>query len=114
MKIIGERLKALRRGAGISQAVLAAAVGAKQPAYARYELGEVMPPFSVFVRLCDYFGVSADYLLGRTANPSGRIFGEAGAMRDARVGEALALCFTEGSEANARLKELLREVMAGV
>jgi transcriptional regulator with XRE-family HTH domain len=37
--------------------------------YQRYEKGEVDPPSSKLVVLANYFGVSTDYLLGRTDTP---------------------------------------------
>lgn len=111
---LGNRLKELRRRAGISQAALSAAVGIKQPAYARYELSEVMPPYPVLIALADYYAVSTDYLLGRSAHPEGRMFGEAGRAREERLAHALALCFCEGSEPNERLKALLRDALAAI
>ena len=36
--------------------------------YQRYEKGEQQPTLPVIVALADYFGVSLDYLVGRTDN----------------------------------------------
>ena len=67
--IIGQRLRTLREKTKLSQAKLVAAVGGvKQSAYARYELGEILPPYTVLIKFADYFSVSLDYLLGRTDN----------------------------------------------
>ena len=37
--------------------------------YLRYEKGEVDPPTSKTMFLADFFGVSIDYLVGRTDKP---------------------------------------------
>ena len=37
--------------------------------YARYERGANELPIRHLLTLCSYYGVSADYILGRTDNP---------------------------------------------
>lgn len=39
----------------------------KQTTYSKYELGKINVPVEVFIRLAEYYGVSVDYLLGRTS-----------------------------------------------
>ena len=64
--MICERLKDLRLEKGLKQSDVAKALHLKQDTIARYELGLREPNNQILVALCDYFDVSADYLLGRT------------------------------------------------
>lgn len=61
-----ERMKALRLNAGETQTQVAEAVGMTLRQYQRYEAGEQKPGFDYFCALADHFGVSLDYLAGRT------------------------------------------------
>ena len=40
-----------------------------QNTISRYETGEREPGINELIKLADYFGVSVDYLIGRTDNP---------------------------------------------
>lgn len=60
----GSRLKRLRGTR--SQTEVAEAMGFKQSTYAMYENGKREPGFVNLSRIADYFGVTVDYLLGRT------------------------------------------------
>lgn len=66
MAELKERLLEERTRSGLSQAALSKKIGITWRAYQRYEAGERVPPVSVLVALCDEYGCSADYLLGRT------------------------------------------------
>lgn len=61
-------LRQLRTEAHKSQAELAEVLGTSQTMYARYERGANALPLRHFLTLCEYYDVSADYLLGRTAH----------------------------------------------
>lgn len=61
----GTILSALRREHGISQRALAADLHVSQALLSHYENGAREPGLPLVCRICDYFGVSADYLLGR-------------------------------------------------
>ena len=63
------RLKELRKKRQISQLKLAIDLNMNQNSISRYETGEREPSISDLIRIADYFGVSVDYLLGRTDNP---------------------------------------------
>ena len=39
-------------------------------AYQRYEYGDREPNFDKVIKLCNYFNVSADYLLGLSDDPT--------------------------------------------
>ena len=63
--MIAERIKELRIEKGLSQAQLGKIIGTSQKAIDFWERGIHEPKASYVIALCDYFGVSADYLLGR-------------------------------------------------
>lgn len=64
------RLKELRDRRGISQLKLAMDLGLTQNSVSRYESGAREADYKTLIALADYFGVSVDYLLERTENPS--------------------------------------------
>ncbi len=64
------RLKELRDRRGISQLKLAMDLGLTQNSVSRYESGAREADYKTLIALADYFGVSVDYLLERTDNPS--------------------------------------------
>lgn len=66
MEPIGERLAALRREKGLSQAKLAKLLNLGTSTIANYELNKRTPDPATLKRLADFFDVSVDYLLGRT------------------------------------------------
>ena len=61
-----ERIRALREDNDLTQAKVGKAIGIGQRTYAYYESGERMIPPKVLCALADLYGVSVDYLLGRT------------------------------------------------
>ena len=60
------RLKELRKEKGITQLKLAMDLGLSQNTISRYETGEREADYKTLIMLADYFGVSVDYLIGRT------------------------------------------------
>lgn len=64
--MIGSLIKELRLERGLSQAELGKKIGVSQKAIDYWERGVNEPKASYIVSLCDFFLVSADYLLGRT------------------------------------------------
>ena len=60
-------MAALRRSRGISQRKAAADLGISQAQLSHYENGAREPGLNFVCRACDYYGVTADYLLGRSA-----------------------------------------------
>jgi transcriptional regulator with XRE-family HTH domain len=69
----GERLLDLRKTKGFTQDDLADQVGISQRMIGRYESGESDPSADSVIRLANFFGVTADYLLGLTDDPLGRL-----------------------------------------
>ena len=61
-----EILSALRREKNISQRRAAAELGISQALLSHYENGAREPGLNFICRACDYYGVSADYMLGRS------------------------------------------------
>ena len=63
---IHERIKELRKEFKESQVKVAEAIGITPRQYQRIEAGEQKPGFENLCALADHFGVSLDYLAGRT------------------------------------------------
>ena len=63
-------LSLLRRERGISQRKAAGELGISQALLSHYENGIREPGLGFVRRACDYYHVSADYLLGLTASSS--------------------------------------------
>lgn len=63
------RIKDLREDNDKTQTEVAMFLGMKQPQYYRYETGLRDIPSDILIKLADYYGVSTDYILGRTNNP---------------------------------------------
>ena len=59
-------MAALRRERGLSQRKVAADLGISQAQLSHYENGAREPGLSFVCRACDYYGVTADYILGRS------------------------------------------------
>ena len=64
-----ETLSALRRERNISQRRAAADLDISQALLSHYENGAREPGLNFVCRACDYYGVSADYLLCRSDEP---------------------------------------------
>ena len=61
-----KRMRDLREDSDKTQQEIANVLGTSQTMYARYERGANELPIHHLLTLCDYYGVSSDYLLGRT------------------------------------------------
>lgn len=70
MSVFANRLRELRQNRNIMSKTMAETLNITPRNYQRYEKGEVAPPTSKTTFLADYFGVSLDYLIGRTDNPA--------------------------------------------
>lgn len=65
-----DRLRDLRQSQNITLAQLAKQLNLNIRQIVRYEAGEADPAADVVSRMADVFNVSADYLLGRTDDPT--------------------------------------------
>jgi len=79
-------LSLLRQEKGVSQRKAAAELGISQALLSHYENGIREPGLGFVARACDYYHVSADYLLGRTLSRDGTII-EAEELEDASEGK---------------------------
>ena len=61
-----EKLRSLRKERGETQAQVATAIGIGERHYQKLESGEHRPSLDTLIALADHFGVSMDYLAGRT------------------------------------------------
>lgn len=64
--VFSARFSALRRSRNLSQRQVSGDLGISQALLSHYENGLREPRFEFIIKVCDYYGVSADYLLGRT------------------------------------------------
>lgn len=65
MKSVMDLLRELREDHDCSQKDIAAVLGISQQHYSKYETGDYELPLRHFITLAEYYGVSADYLIGR-------------------------------------------------
>ena len=63
---LAERLRELRKERNLRQEHVAVALDISMSSYCLYEQGKREPNTSVLCRMADYYGVTTDYLLGRS------------------------------------------------
>lgn len=61
-----ERVRELRKERGETQVQVAEAIGIAEQHYQRFERGANLPNLENAWKLADHFGVSIDYLVGRS------------------------------------------------
>ena len=76
-------LALLRKERGISQRTASKELGISQALLSHYENGVREPGLSFVVKACDYYNVSADFLLGRTLSRDGTTILDAETLHDA-------------------------------
>lgn len=59
-----KKIRDLREDNDITQQEIAEYLGTSQTMYARYERGANELPIHHLIKLCEYYNVSADYILG--------------------------------------------------
>ncbi|HCC35580.1 MAG TPA: XRE family transcriptional regulator [Ruminococcaceae bacterium] len=67
-----EKLIQLKTERNLLQKDIAEGSGLLLRTYQRYEYGERLPDTDALIKLCIYFDVSADYLLGLSSDPTRR------------------------------------------
>ncbi|MEL4107055.1 helix-turn-helix transcriptional regulator [Oscillospiraceae bacterium WX1] len=91
----------LRRGKNFSQKKVADDLGISQALLSHYENGVREPKMEFIIKACDYYGVSADYILGR-------------ARQEACSDNIAMPCFTDGIRSSldnaALLLSLLKDI----
>ncbi|MGM9614997.1 MAG: helix-turn-helix domain-containing protein [Oscillospiraceae bacterium] len=65
-EILAERLKQCRKEAGLTQWEIAVYCDITEKAYQNYELMTREPKLEILYRIAERYGVSIDYLVGRT------------------------------------------------
>ena len=66
--MVFENIRNLREDNDKKQQELADYLNIKQTTYSKYELGKINIPIEVFIKLADYYGVTIDYIVGRTTS----------------------------------------------
>ncbi|NRG47591.1 helix-turn-helix domain-containing protein [Bacillus sp. CRN 9] len=71
MNVLGQRLKSLRddmknENSKFTQSFIANLIGVARTTYTAYENGTKQPPMETVNKIADVFGVTTDYLYGRT------------------------------------------------
>lgn len=64
------RIRDLRIDKGLTQEQIAAVLHVSQNTYSQYEIGTTRYPLDAVVKLAEYYGVSMDYLVGLTDDPT--------------------------------------------
>ena len=70
--LLPDALKRFRKEYKVTQKRAAEISGVAERVFQSYEYGKVVPTISVLIRLADFFDVSLDYLVGRSADPDRR------------------------------------------
>lgn len=69
MATIAERIKGLRKKAGLTQQELGDRFGVAKSTICQYENGNSAPNDDIKIAMANYFNVSMDYLMGKTDVP---------------------------------------------
>ena len=82
-------LSLLRKERGVSQRTAAGDLGISQALLSHYENGIREPGLSFVVKACDYYHVSADFILGRTLSRDGSMLSSEEVLEAAEPGNIL-------------------------
>ena len=114
MVTVGERLKVLREGVGLSQKDLGKKLGVTQSAINRYENNQSEPTYKSLLFCADYYDVSMDYLFGRTDQPQGKLYDFKPKINDNEdMRLFIEMCFDPNSPMSGKLKDTLFQLMEG-
>ena len=117
MQEIANRLKSLRESVNLSQAKLAALMGATQASVNRYENGQTTPPLKILLWYADFFDVSMDYIFARTEQPEGRLYEhkpkviEAITQDNKELRQFVDMCFDPASPVSGKLRDMLTKML---
>lgn len=67
MITLGDRLKELRKENGLTQSDLGRILNLGKTTISMYENGNSTPNDEIKLKICDYFNISLDYLLGKSS-----------------------------------------------
>ena len=105
--VIVNRIREMRQAKGMKQSDLARLLAIAPTAVSKYELGQLDISSATICALCDIFGCTADYLLGRSILPAAELTEEEAAVllawREAspQIREAIAVLLRPSSDAAA-------------
>ena len=117
MHEIENRLKSLMESVNLSQAKLAALMGATQASVNRYENGQTTPPLKILLWYADFFDVSMDYIFARTEQPEGRLYEhkpkviEAITQDNKELRQFVDMCFDPASPVSEKLRDMLTKML---
>jgi transcriptional regulator with XRE-family HTH domain len=117
MQEVAQRLKILREGVNLSQAKIAALMGATQASVNRYENGQTSPPLKLLLWYADFFDVSMDYIFARTEQPEGKLYEhkpkvvEAISQDNKELRQFVDMCFDPSSPVSEKLREVLTQML---
>jgi transcriptional regulator with XRE-family HTH domain len=80
--MFNKRLTSLRKSKKLSQAEMAKILGIHRGTYSNYESGNRHPDYETLQSIADFFGVSTDYLLGRSDDPQKLNYQEISDLRE--------------------------------
>ncbi len=69
LELSGKRLKEFRKEKGLTQVKLASIIKVSNTIISEYEKGHLLISTHALYDICKKYGISADYLLGKTDNP---------------------------------------------
>ncbi len=72
MKHYNDRIRDLREERKLTQRQIAEVLGIRQQVYSKYELGVRSLPLEHLMKLCRYYGASADWILGLAESDENR------------------------------------------
>ncbi len=64
--MLGSNIKSLRALRGINQEDLGKRIGVSKQSVSNWENENILPSIEMLVRIADFFGVTTDFLLGRS------------------------------------------------
>ena len=64
--MLNVRIKELRTAHGLTQVDFAKKLSVSKQAVSNWENNNIQPSIDMLIKIADYFGVTTDYLLGRT------------------------------------------------
>ena len=117
MQEVAQRLKSLRESVGVSQAKLAALMGATQASVNRYDNWQSSPPLKILLWYADFFDVSLDYIFARTEQPEGKLYEhkpkvvEAITQENKELRQFVDMCFDPTSPVSEKLRETLTKLL---
>lgn len=107
MKPVNERLLDLREDKDVKQLAVAQLLGMSQQQYSRYETGESEFPLRLVPLLAEYYGVSAEYIIGMKDNLYGVPGLDKRVTKNQTAGEVMSDILALGAEGRDAVVEYI-------